>query len=126
MTRRNEPAVDGRDPKAVEIGQRIAQARREMGIMTQEELAQLIGVSPRSMQAYELGEVIPYKQMKDLETVLERPIGWILHGEDAVQARDQQIEMLLEVAAKERQDLMKELRANRKLLREIADKLLVD
>lgn len=83
------------DKKSKEIGKRIAEARHEAGGMTQEELAALIGVSPRSVQAYELGEVIPYRQLRDLEQKLGKPVAWFLHGEEAMQARDDQLELIL-------------------------------
>jgi transcriptional regulator with XRE-family HTH domain len=68
--------------RAREIGARIVQARKELGGMRQEELADLIHVSVRSMQAYEAGEVVPYRKLKALETVLGKSMAWILHGED--------------------------------------------
>lgn len=83
--------TDGRDQKATEIGLRIIQARQELGGMKQEELADLIGVSTRSMQAYESGEVVPYRKMRDLERILQRPMAWILHGDEAVVGQDEQL-----------------------------------
>lgn len=65
---------------SVEVGQRIVQARKELGL-TQEELAELAGVSQRSMQAYETGEVIPYRKMRELSKVLEVETSWLLHGQ---------------------------------------------
>lgn len=67
---------------AHEIGKRLIEARRELG-MSQRELADLIHVSERSMQAYESGDVIPYRKLKDLGDVLSRPMSWILHGDKA-------------------------------------------
>lgn len=84
--------------RAKEIGARIVQARKEMGGMRQEELAELIHVSTRSMQAYESGEVVPYRKLKDLERVLGRSMSWILHGE-AGEARDQQLDELRDLIA---------------------------
>jgi transcriptional regulator with XRE-family HTH domain len=72
---------DPRDEYALEVGRRIVQARKEKN-MTQVELARKIGVSQRSAQAYENGEVIPYRQLKKLSRALGRPQEWILHGED--------------------------------------------
>lgn len=95
--------------KAKEIGERIAEARHEAGGMTQTELAALIGVSPRSVQAYELGEVLPYRQLKDLEHALGKPLGWFLHGDEAVQVRDDQLELVL----KEIRGLKREVRSLR-------------
>lgn len=83
-----------RDEKAVQIGQRIVLARQELGGMKQEELAELVGVSQRSMQAYESGEVIPYRKMRDLERVLQRPMAWLLHGDRAVESRDEQLDRI--------------------------------
>lgn len=68
------------------IGGRIAQARKETGGMTQEELAALLHVSVRSVQAYESGEVVPYRQMSELERVLGKPVAWFLHGDAAVRS----------------------------------------
>ena len=69
---------------SVEVGRRIVQARNEYpeGKITQEELAELAGVSQRSMQAYETGEVIPYRKMRDIAEALNVSTSWLLHGED--------------------------------------------
>ena len=66
---------------SAEVGARIVDARKEMGL-TQEELAELAGVSQRSMQAYETGEVIPYRKMREIAQVLQVSPTWILHGEE--------------------------------------------
>ena len=69
---------------AAEVGERIIQARKELpsGRITQEELAELAGVSQRSMQAYETGEVIPYRKMREIADVLGVSTSWLLHGEE--------------------------------------------
>jgi transcriptional regulator with XRE-family HTH domain len=64
-----------------EIGERIAQARKESGGMTQDELAELLNVSKRSVQDYEAGTTVPWKHFQMLEEVFKRPLGWFLHGE---------------------------------------------
>lgn len=64
------------------IGERLIAARKDQG-MSQQEVADLIHVSSRSMQAYESDDVIPYRYLRELSEVLEKPMGWILHGEDA-------------------------------------------
>ena len=84
---------------AREVGQRIIQARKELS-MSQVELAELVHVSERSMQAYEAGEVIPYRKLKDLAGVLNRPMPWILHGEAAEESTGElrpTLEKILEV-----------------------------
>ena len=69
---------------AAEVGERIVQARKQLetGALTQEELAELAGVSQRSMQAYETGEVIPYRKMREIADVLGVSTSWFLHGEE--------------------------------------------
>ena len=49
--------------------------------MTQEQLADLLNVSKRSVQDYEAGETIPWKHFSRLEQVFGRDLGWFLHGE---------------------------------------------
>ncbi len=89
--------------KAQEIGRRIVQARKEAGGMTQRELAELLGVTERSVIAYEHGDVIPYRFLDKLESALGRSAGWFLHGEEtAVDSADKRF---VEVVA-----LLKELR----------------
>jgi transcriptional regulator with XRE-family HTH domain len=78
-----------------DIGARISLARKEQGGMSQIELGDLLGVSARSIQAYETGEVIPYRFLRDLERALNKPSAWFLYGEDALRARDEQFEELL-------------------------------
>jgi transcriptional regulator with XRE-family HTH domain len=69
-----------RQVEAGGIGRRIARARKERGL-TQEELAAMIGVSPRSIQGYEAGSVVPYRRLARLAAVCNREIGWLLEGE---------------------------------------------
>ena len=66
---------------AQEIGERIKQARLEAGGMTQEELADALDVSTRSLQAYEAGDTIPWKHFQALTRIFDRPLEWFLHGE---------------------------------------------
>ncbi len=67
---------------AREIGERIAQARREAGGMTQQELADLLDVTMRSVQAYEAGDVVPWRHFSKLGEIFKKPLAWFLHGED--------------------------------------------
>lgn len=66
--------------EAREIGERIAQARNEAGL-TQEELVELATFSKRSLSDYERGATIPYRQMREISKLLDRPVEWFLHGE---------------------------------------------
>lgn len=83
--------------EAKEIGARIAQARREAGL-TQEQLAEMAPFSARSLQDYERGAVIPYRQMRDLARLLDRPVEWFLRGEK--EDEPELLEMLGAVSAK--------------------------
>lgn len=76
--------------KGKEIGARIAQARLEAGGMTQRELGELVKprLSERSIQAYEQGEVIPFRQLGEFERILGKPIIWFLEGPAALEARE--------------------------------------
>ncbi len=78
------PPMNRDAEKAKQIGRRIQQARREAGGMTQRELGELIGVTERSVAAYERGEVIPYRYLRDLERILGVEAAWLLHGDEAV------------------------------------------
>jgi transcriptional regulator with XRE-family HTH domain len=84
------------EPQA--IGERLAQARHEAGL-TQEEAADLVGVSTRSLQGYEAGDVVPYRHMRKFASVYKRPLEWLLHGEPAEISEDRLAEALEEVAA---------------------------
>lgn len=86
--------------KGREIGQRIADARHEAGGMGQRELGELVGVTERSIQAWESGEVIPYRYLRDLESALGRPAAWFLHGEDAVVGHDEATRQILDGLAR--------------------------
>lgn len=66
--------------EAQEIGARIQQARKEKGL-TQEELAEMASFSKRSLQDYETGQTIPYRQLQELGRLLGRPTEWFLYGE---------------------------------------------
>lgn len=68
--------------KAKEIGDRIAEARKELGL-TQEQVTDLATFSKRSLQDYETGVTIPYRQMPELARLLKRDVAWLLHGEQA-------------------------------------------
>jgi transcriptional regulator with XRE-family HTH domain len=91
VTRKNLSATDARNLRTLlllsvfegqEIGDRIAQARKEKGLR-QEDLADLINVSTRTIQGYELGETGQYKRLKAISDVLDKPVEWFLHGDQS-------------------------------------------
>lgn len=63
-----------------EIGARIALARNQAGL-TQEQVADLATFSKRSLQDYEAGVTIPWRQMQEIAKLLNREVAWFLHGE---------------------------------------------
>lgn len=65
---------------SVEIGHRIAQARKEAGL-TQQELADRLLVTRRSVQGYESGAVVPYRRLNALAEALGRSAAWFLSGD---------------------------------------------
>lgn len=65
---------------ASEVGDRIRQARMEKGL-TQDQLADLIGVGMRQVQYYEAGESDPYRKLAKIAEALNRPVGWFLYGD---------------------------------------------
>lgn len=67
---------------AREIGERIALARKEAGAMTQQQLAELLNVSTRSVQDYEAGTTIPWPYFQRLETIFKHSMMWFLHGDE--------------------------------------------
>lgn len=63
------------------IGARIALARNEAGL-TQDELSDLAqGFKRRSLQDYETGVTIPFKHLREISALLDRPVEWFLHGD---------------------------------------------
>ena len=86
--RKNVSATDARNLRTLlllsvfepeVIGDRIALARKEIGL-TQEELADLVGVSTRSLQGYESGDVVPYRHMGKIAEITQKEVTWLLHG----------------------------------------------
>lgn len=71
--------------QAKEIGARIALARNERG-MTQEEVADVATFSKRSLQDYEAGHTLPYRHMREISRLLNRPVEWFLHGDQPDEA----------------------------------------
>ena len=66
---------------AKEIGERIKEARRQAGL-TQDELADLVEVTTRTIQAYEAGDIDAYRKLNKLASVLNREVSWLLHGDE--------------------------------------------
>ena len=97
------------------IGERIARARKESGF-TQEELAALVGVSPRSIQGYEAGKVVPYRRLSALARITNREVGWMLEGDIGQTILDREVAQRLV-------ELIEEVSAEAKRIRAVAERL---
>src|SRR3954469_21285941 len=74
------PRRHPKDPGASDaIGRRVAEGRQAAGL-TQRELAELLGIKERSVQAWEQGETSPYRRLSELTRLLNRSEHWILYG----------------------------------------------
>jgi transcriptional regulator with XRE-family HTH domain len=72
-----------------EVGERIKRARLEQGL-TQDDLAAMASFSKRSLQDYEAGKTPPYRALPELTRLLNKRAEWILYGEQAIGALDEQ------------------------------------
>lgn len=90
MARNKLSATDARNLRTLllldvfapeEIGARIAKAREEAGLR-QEDLADLVELSTRQVQNLEAGVSKPYKHLKAIAEVTNRPFDWFLHGDE--------------------------------------------
>jgi transcriptional regulator with XRE-family HTH domain len=85
--------------KAREIGARLQQARLEKALR-QIDVATGLGVSERSIQAYEHGETVPHRFRDELEGILGRPAEWLFDGERARRVPRDQEERLRSIEAR--------------------------
>lgn len=76
----------------LEVCQRIQEARREAGL-TQEEAADLVGVSTRAWQTWE-ADVIPYRRIGEIADVLGTTKRQLLHGDESPPPAQDQTELL--------------------------------
>jgi transcriptional regulator with XRE-family HTH domain len=67
-----------------ELGHRIKTAREQAGL-TQDDLADVIGLSMRQVQNLEAGVSKPFKHVKQIAEATGKSVEWLLHGEPAPQ-----------------------------------------
>lgn len=94
--RRTPRLVDGSDPRLVDVGARIAEARRQLGI-DQKELAKLVHVSDKAVSLWERGKTSPHRHIRDISAVLGRPEMWFWDGDTLEMETKQILQQLLEV-----------------------------
>lgn len=68
---------DAGEPQS--LGERIAQARRDAGL-TQDQLADLIGVKMRQVQNYEAGDSDPYRKISQIAAATAVSVEWLRRG----------------------------------------------
>lgn len=81
------------EPEA--IGARIKQAREEAGLR-QEDLADLLEVSTRTVQNYEAGASKPFKHLNDIAAATRVTTQWLIHGERDRLSREEEVSGLRE------------------------------
>lgn len=98
------------------VGERIKQARVEAGL-TQDQLADIIGVGMRQIQYYEADESDPYRKIGKIAEATGKSLGWLLHGGGAVTPDESFARLEAEVAEVRRSQKRQE-----KMLKEILAK----
>ena len=106
--RRSVNAEGAQSERLAEVGARIAEARRELGI-DQKELASLVHVSDKAVSLWERGKTSPHRHIKDLAAVLSRPEAWFWNGD----APEEASHKLLEHQTRLLQSILDELRLQR-------------
>jgi len=103
-----------KDPTGV--GGRIREARMAMGL-TQDQLADLVGVGMRQIQYYESGESNPYRTLRRIAEATGRPLSFFLAGESEASRTANEDPESLQLAHL----ILEELRALRADVQRLAD-----
>lgn len=74
-------------PDLLAIGRRLAEAREKAGL-NQDELAELIGVTKRTIGGYEGGTINPYRKLNELAQATGVAREWLSYGEDGAPTDD--------------------------------------
>jgi transcriptional regulator with XRE-family HTH domain len=101
------------DAKA--IGRRIYQARKETNGMIRDELANLVGVTSRSVANWEKGENIPHRYMSAIADITGTTVEWLYNGDQSSSEEMllQAVESHLRYATGQLRDLILEVRGLR-------------
>jgi transcriptional regulator with XRE-family HTH domain len=104
------------------IGPRIARARQEAGL-TQRELAAFVGITPRSLQNYEAGRIVPHRHLQKLAAGCRCTAGWLLYGKPSELATPRESLTLLRAELNDRFEALERelnaLAANMEHMREL-------
>lgn len=100
------------------LGARIREARMAAGL-TQDELADLIGVGMRQVQYYESGTSNPYRTLRRIAEATGRSVGWFLHGDAPTELAAEELAQRLEAVEAGQERLEATLSEQRALLDEL-------
>jgi transcriptional regulator with XRE-family HTH domain len=75
-----------------------------------------VGVSPRSIQGYEAGKIVPYRRLGRIAEVTERDLRWLLEGDDQGSSVDGE-------AVEQLAKLVEELVTEARQIRAVAERL---
>ena len=106
---RNRTHQDGnRDPRLLEVGGRIKRARLAAGL-EQKDLAELIGVTDKSISNWEIGLFSPHRSIGALSAALGVSESWLWEGAPEAPSQDQLVQ-ILEKQTRLLQSVLDELR----------------
>lgn len=100
-----------------EIGERIRLARERAGLR-QEDLAQLINVSTRTVQYLEAGGSKPYGHLKAIAGATGETVEWFLHGDRPEQPEDSEVAARLSGLERGQEEVLRALDEIRRRLRD--------
>jgi transcriptional regulator with XRE-family HTH domain len=87
--------LKAKDPeKARVIGARLVELRNAAG-MKQREVADVVGVSERSIQAYEQGETIPWRFGSQFAELFNTSVAYIWYGQDGLSGNSDNLLQIL-------------------------------
>lgn len=99
MARKQVSATDARNLRTLlllnvfapeELGSRIKTAREQAGL-TQDDLADIVGLSMRQIQNLESGTSKPYKHLATIAEATGRSVEWLLHGDAPTSADEDRL-----------------------------------
>lgn len=109
------------DPAGIRA--RIKQARKEAGLR-QEDLAELLEVHKRTVENYENVRVPEWRTLNRIARILDRPLEWFLHGDQApADGVEAALDELREELRRRHQELVERLDAIAQAQRDLAARL---
>lgn len=85
--------IETRDPRLVEVGQRIKRVRLERSL-EQKDLAELVDVTEKSVSNWEIGEHSPHRHLGALARALGVSETWLWQGQTEAPDQDQLVKLM--------------------------------